>query len=90
MFRYQGGIEATQLLRTIGYSHLIVGVTGYVLVEDVTEYLSAGADLVLSKPLRSGVLNMLLKFVRENGCMSRPGMSLATSQSNLNRLSWVA
>eukprot|EP00597_Dinobryon_sp_UTEXLB2267_P008067 CAMPEP_0170084854 /NCGR_PEP_ID=MMETSP0019_2-20121128/19914_1 /TAXON_ID=98059 /ORGANISM="Dinobryon sp., Strain UTEXLB2267" /LENGTH=692 /DNA_ID=CAMNT_0010301085 /DNA_START=328 /DNA_END=2406 /DNA_ORIENTATION=- len=83
-----GGVDATKLLRASGYKHLIVGVTGYVLEEDVNEYLAAGADLVLSKPLRANVMNKLLQFVRENGCLSIPGMSLSSTQSP-NTLTWV-
>jgi CheY-like chemotaxis protein len=77
-------------LRAGGYKHLIVGVTGYVLEEDVAEYRNAGADLILSKPLRVNVMNMLLKHMRENGCISVPGMTLRFSQSHPNSLVWVA
>mmetsp|Transcript_2069 Transcript_2069/g.2825 ORF Transcript_2069/g.2825 Transcript_2069/m.2825 type:complete len:110 (+) Transcript_2069:694-1023(+) len=84
-----GGVDATKKLREGGYQHLIVGLTGYVLQEDVTEYLMAGADLILSKPLRMDVLDMLLTHVRANGYLSKPGMFLVID-SNSKTLNWIS
>ena len=66
-----------------------MGVTGYVLEEDVTEYLMAGADLILSKPMRMDVLDMLLTHVKGSGYLSKPGMTLAT-ESISQTLVWVS
>lgn len=41
--------------------------TGDALDEDVNPFLSAGADKVLSKPLKFEALAQLLELVKENG-----------------------
>ncbi|KAJ1435094.1 hypothetical protein B484DRAFT_277379 [Ochromonadaceae sp. CCMP2298] len=45
------GPTATWHLRQLGYSGLVIGVTGNVLPDDVSYFLSQGADYVLPKPL---------------------------------------
>jgi DNA-binding response OmpR family regulator len=50
---------------------LIIGVTGNVLDDDVNEYLEAGADLVIGKPLRMELLNKLLVHIQMNGSDSK-------------------
>ena len=45
------GPEAARRMRGLGYGGLIVGVTGNVLAADVKEYLEAGADHILPKPV---------------------------------------
>mmetsp|Transcript_3772 Transcript_3772/g.5313 ORF Transcript_3772/g.5313 Transcript_3772/m.5313 type:complete len:124 (+) Transcript_3772:1908-2279(+) len=84
-----GGIDATRKIREAGFLHLIVGVTGYSLEEDVTEYLMAGADLILSKPMRMDVLDMLLAHVKGHGYLSKPGMTLV-SDTISKTLIWVS
>jgi DNA-binding response OmpR family regulator len=49
---------------------LIIGVTGNVLDDDVKEYLEAGADLVIGKPLRMELLNKLLMHIQSHDCIS--------------------
>jgi CheY-like chemotaxis protein len=44
------GPEATQKIRALGYTGVIVGVTGNVLEEDTKEFRDLGADAVLPKP----------------------------------------
>mmetsp|Transcript_18243 Transcript_18243/g.25041 ORF Transcript_18243/g.25041 Transcript_18243/m.25041 type:complete len:119 (+) Transcript_18243:241-597(+) len=82
-----GGIDATRKIREAGFLHLIVGVTGYSLEEDVTEYLMAGADLILSKPMRMVVLDMLT-HVKVHGYLSEPGMTLV-ADINSKTLNWL-
>ena len=88
-WRWQGGIDATRKLRQAGFKHLIVGVTGYVLEEDVTEYLMAGADLIISKPMRMDLLDMLLAHLHKNGFLSKPGMTLV-ADIHSNTLMWIS
>jgi CheY-like chemotaxis protein len=45
------GPDATKIIRDNGYSALIIGVTGNVLVEDVAYFMSMGANRVLPKPV---------------------------------------
>lgn len=77
------GIEATKLLRELGYKNLIVGVTGSTHDSDV--FVAAGADLVLTKPVRGAGLDTLLKFVAENGHKSDPKARLVVSNEAIKR-----
>ena len=44
------GPTATQLIRSMGYKGLIVGVTGNALLSDIELFLSQGASKVMTKP----------------------------------------
>jgi len=79
------GVEATRKLREGGFRNLVVGVTGNVLEDDVAEYLQAGADIILGKPMKINVLGMVFKHVKESGYTSQPGMTLV---EHSNRLKW--
>ena len=55
--------------------------------DDITEYLAAGADMILSKPLKIHSLQLILDFVAENGpVISRPDCQLA---ENGDKMRWV-
>mmetsp|Transcript_18943 Transcript_18943/g.26114 ORF Transcript_18943/g.26114 Transcript_18943/m.26114 type:complete len:149 (+) Transcript_18943:280-726(+) len=81
------GVEATKRLRMSGYKNLIVGVTGNVLEDDVGEFLAAGADLVMFKPLKMAQLSTLLTFVDENSSISMGPFKVLKLVSNT--LEWV-
>ena len=66
------GIEATALIRSLGFTGLIIGLTGNALDDDVTAFLHAGADCVTLKPFREEHLAALLGFLNEYGCESNP------------------
>jgi CheY-like chemotaxis protein len=66
------GIEATSLIRSLGFTGLIIGLTGNALDDDVTAFLHAGADCVTLKPFREEHLSALLGFLNEYGCESNP------------------
>jgi len=51
------GPDATKKLREIGFNHLIIGVTGNVLSDDVDYFLAKGANRVLPKPVSIALLN---------------------------------
>ena len=74
------------MLRREGYPNLIVGVTGSVLEDDLTEFLLAGADTIFAKPLKIHSLKKLVQLVRTNGPTSCPTMSLL---DRTNELVWV-
>ena len=57
----------------MGFRNLIVGVTGNMLDDDVDEYLKAGADIVLAKPLKLDLLQTLLNHVHAQGSNSKAG-----------------
>ena len=81
-------MEAVRKLREEGYAKLVVGVTGNVLDEDVREYLAAGADMVLGKPVKMDMLRMLIRHVKENGNMSMPDMTLSEEEPCNGYLVW--
>jgi CheY-like chemotaxis protein len=66
----QNGHDATKALRLLGHRELVVGLTGNALDDDVAAFIAAGADCVLSKPLREQDLDMLLDFIRSHGSHS--------------------
>jgi hypothetical protein len=65
----------------------VVGVTGNALDTDVNDYLSAGADMVMGKPVKTGMLKMLLRYVKEHGPLSKPGMKLLEGELS-GQLTW--
>jgi CheY-like chemotaxis protein len=70
------GIEATKLLRERGFPHIIVGLTGNVMTEELNEFLDAGLSVVFSKPVRVQQIDMLIDFISKNGTLDRAGMYL--------------
>ena len=86
MFPIQNGLNATRVLRELGFANLIVGVTGNVLEDDVREFMAMGADIVLGKPMRLGTLEALVRFVEAEGYTSRHGLTLVDKG---NRFEWV-
>ena len=59
------GPAAAQAMRAMGFEGMIVGVTGNVMADDVAQYLQAGADQVLFKPVVVDELDAVLNlFVR--------------------------
>ena len=56
------------------------------LEDDVAEYLNAGADLILGKPMKIATLHMLLEFIAENGVASKTEMTLV---EHSNKLQWT-
>ena len=45
------GVTATSMMRAIGYTGRIIGITGNAMQEDLNSFTSSGADVVLTKPL---------------------------------------
>eukprot|EP01041_Mallomonas_annulata_P011508 gene11508-24053_t len=76
----ENGIQATISIRSSGFRKLIAGLTGCTLEDDIQKYLKAGADIVLSKPLRIEELDMVLSHVQRNGPFSKNSMKLMESQ----------
>ena len=54
------GPEAAQAMRAAGFAGLIIGVTGNVMAQDVSQYIHSGADHVLSKPVNIEDLKKIL------------------------------
>ena len=83
---FKTGSEAAAVMRQNGYRNIIIGITGNVLEDDVMQYLRAGADMVLAKPLKMSQLNLVLRHVQEYGSYSSPDMKLVEV---FGRLDWV-
>ena len=54
------GPTATKEIRSLGYIGLIVGVTGVTTSEEVSNFLSSGANRVISKPVDLKILNDII------------------------------
>ena len=61
------GVLLSKILRGLGFSGLIIGITGNGLNEDKQEFINAGADFVFLKPFNKKDLNRLLAFIRKYG-----------------------
>jgi two-component system sensor histidine kinase EvgS len=57
------GIVLASELRKRKYPNIIVGVTGNALDEDVVDFVEAGVDVVLTKPLKLNQLEKLIQFI---------------------------
>lgn len=58
------------------------------LDDDISEYLKAGADMILPKPVKAHPLKLLLQHVRLWGGASQPGMRLTMDETSQS-LMWV-
>ena len=60
------GIEATNIMRGMGYTHNIIALTANALVGQAEKFLESGFDGFISKPIDSRELNSILnKFIRD-------------------------
>ncbi len=64
------GPDASTILRKNGFTNLIIGVTGNAMDMDILEYEAAGADMILTKPVRVDLLDKILSYCRLYGCNS--------------------
>lgn len=58
------GVEVVRSMREQGMRLLVVGCTGNALQEDQEEYLAAGANRVLSKPIHQSAIEAALLEAR--------------------------
>ena len=65
------GPDATESLRAMGCSNLIIGVTGNALDTDIAVFEQAGVDLVIPKPVRVDILDKVLDYCRLNHSLQR-------------------
>jgi CheY-like chemotaxis protein len=66
-----GGLEATSILREHGFKGDIVGCTGDVFPEEINNFKSHGADIVIVKPIELKTLNAHLEGLRNRKAQSR-------------------
>jgi len=60
------GPEAARRMRELGYTGLIVGITGNVLLADKDWFVKQGADLVLTKPVDIRDINNAFKMINRS------------------------
>jgi CheY-like chemotaxis protein len=82
------GIDATKTLRDEGFKQIIVGVTGNVMENDLSEYLDSGADLVLTKPINAQVLKQVVALKKAGFISNFPRMKLKENVTG-GDLEWV-
>lgn len=70
------GLETIARLRAVGREDLVVGVTGNALIRDQDEYLTAGADHVLIKPVVEKSLREMLSLAKSRRIANAAGDSL--------------
>jgi len=59
------GPEAVKAIRALPWDVYVVGCTGNALEEDQNEYLGAGADAIITKPVSLTAINEQLEAARE-------------------------
>lgn len=82
------GVEMTLKLRQIGYPFLIIGLTGNVMDQDMNEFLKAGADYVLMKPLKMKELHHLVTFINQYGFTSKTSKHMKLIYTN-DTFEWI-
>lgn len=54
--------------------------------DELEDFIRAGADLVITKPMKPHVLDLLLQFANQFGCRSHSDQRLVISESGVK---WV-
>ncbi len=81
-----GGLEATQMLRHAAYDGPIIALTANVMKHDIEDYLQAGCDATLAKPIdREQLGKVLLKTCRSKQLATQSGIHYLRAR-NLRRL----
>lgn len=81
------GLEAVARLRNMGRRDFVVGVTGNALLTDQQDYLDAGVDHVLTKPVYEKSLKTMLAIAEERRgqgtpASEKPGLTLPTTSTS--------
>jgi CheY-like chemotaxis protein len=61
------GIVTAKKLRELGYKNLIIGLTGTADTIEINEFIQYGADYVLTKPMDSRKMKLLIAFIKSYG-----------------------
>jgi CheY-like chemotaxis protein len=78
------GVLLSKILRGLGFSGLIIGITGNGLIEDKDEFIISGANYVFVKPFNKEKLDRLLAFIGKYGYESVNGkVIIETSNKTL-------
>jgi CheY-like chemotaxis protein len=77
----------SKILRGIGYTGLILGVTGNAVEKDKISFMENGADFVFVKPFTIQKLRMLLEFIQREGYDSTEESTIIELKGKLQRKS---
>ena len=61
------GLATAKKLRELGYTNLIIGLTGTADPMEIQDFIQHGADYVLSKPMDNRKIKLLITFIRSYG-----------------------
>jgi CheY-like chemotaxis protein len=75
----------SKILRGVGYTGLIIGVTGNGIEKDKQSFIENGADYVFVKPFTQQKLNLLLEFIQREGFESVDGTMIVEIDGKLRR-----
>jgi len=76
------GIQATKILRNMGYNEPIIALTANALIGQAEEFIRNGFDSFVSKPIQTAHLNAVLnKYIRDK----QPPEIIAEAQSRRNK-----
>jgi CheY-like chemotaxis protein len=73
----------SKILRRIGYTGMIIGITGNGLEEDKEKFIENGADFVFVKPFTKVKLEILLDLISRDGYESKIGKKLYNRSGKL-------
>ena len=71
------------MLRNFGFEQIIIGLTGNSMEDELADFANAGADLVLTKPLRLEALEVLLLHFDRSGVKSKGGDNMFLDNEKL-------
>jgi signal transduction histidine kinase/FixJ family two-component response regulator len=61
------GLTTAKKLRELGYTNLIIGLTGTADPMEIQDFIQHGADYVLSKPMDKRKIQLLITFIKSYG-----------------------
>jgi len=83
------GLRLVRFIRAGGFRHVLVVLCNEEEEADVADYLSAGADLVLTRPLRTDLVELLLQLLKTSGCLSLRGRCSLSMDPDTHYLRWL-
>ncbi|KAL5712880.1 hypothetical protein ACHQM5_015004 [Ranunculus cassubicifolius] len=82
---FMNGLEATRVLREMKVSSKIVGVTAQSREWEIKEFMEAGLDYYLEKPLTKHKIVSILQEIYSSSLLLHKETGSSTNQSTLNR-----
>ena len=77
------GPVTAKLLRALGYTNLLIGITGNSMQDDVEQFYDAGIDYLFVKPFSKLQLDSLWKLIDTSGTKSIPNQKLIFENDTL-------